>query len=102
MDRMLRTNCPADSSKAMYKTRSPRRQAASTKWAARLVLPVPAVPETRTLGAPIIASAAQHRVQPRHAAGNPLVGDRVPQAQRSDRQDGEAVFVDQERAFVGT
>ena len=52
-------------------------------------------------GAPIIASAAQHRVQPRHAAGDPLVGGRVPQAQRGDRQDGDAVLVDQERAFVG-
>ena len=49
MDRMLRINCPSDSSKAMYKTRSSRRQAASANWAATLVLPVPAVPETRTL-----------------------------------------------------
>ena len=49
IERMLRTIWSGDSSKAKYRQRSPRRQAASAKWAARLVLPVPAVPETRTL-----------------------------------------------------
>ena len=49
MDRMLRTSWCSDSSKAKYRQVSPRRQAASTKCAAMLVLPVPAVPETSTL-----------------------------------------------------
>ena len=37
-----------DSSKLRYNTLSPRRQAACAKCAARLLLPVPAVPETST------------------------------------------------------
>ena len=45
---MLRTSCAGDSSKAKYRQRSPRAQAALAKCAARLVLPVPAVPETST------------------------------------------------------
>ena len=42
-------NALCDSSKAKYAARSPRRQAASAKCAAKLLLPVPAVPETSTL-----------------------------------------------------
>ena len=49
IERMLRMIWLGDSSNAKYRQRSPRRQAASTKCAARLVLPVPAVPETSTL-----------------------------------------------------
>ena len=46
---MLRTIWLGDSSKAKYSTRSPRPQAATANDAARLVLPVPAVPATSTL-----------------------------------------------------
>ena len=49
MERMLRSSWDSDSSKAKYRQRSPRRQQASAKLAARLVLPVPAVPDNRTL-----------------------------------------------------
>lgn len=49
MERMLRTSWPSDSSKAKYRQCSPRRQVASAKCAARLVLPVPAVPVMSTL-----------------------------------------------------
>ena len=38
-----------DSSNVKNRQRSPSRQARPAKMAARLVLPVPAVPETRTL-----------------------------------------------------
>ncbi len=48
IDRMFRAIWCADSSKAKYKHRSPRRQAASAKCAARLDLPVPGVPDTST------------------------------------------------------
>ncbi len=49
MERMLRHTWPADSSKEKNTQRSPRAQAAFTNWAAMVVLPVPAVPETRTV-----------------------------------------------------
>jgi hypothetical protein len=49
IERMLRMICRGDSSKAKYKQRSPRRQAASTRCAAMLVLPVPEVPEIKML-----------------------------------------------------
>ena len=48
-DRMLRIICAGDSSKRKYRHRSPRRQAASAKCAASVVLPVPAVPDTSTV-----------------------------------------------------
>ena len=41
--------------------------------------------------------AAQHGVEPRYARGDPLLGCLVLQAQRGDRQDGDARLVDQER-----
>ena len=47
MERMLRMSCAGDSSKAKYMHFSPRLQAACTRYAAMLVLPVPDVPETR-------------------------------------------------------
>ena len=47
---MLRTIWLGDSSKAKYRhALAAARTAASAKWAARLLLPVPAVPETSTL-----------------------------------------------------
>ncbi len=49
IERMLRTICFGDSSKAKYRQRSPRRHAASTKCAATLVLPAPDVPDRRML-----------------------------------------------------
>ena len=49
MERMFRAKGSRASSNAKYRLRSPLRQAASTKCAARLVLPVPAVPDTSTL-----------------------------------------------------
>src|SRR5205823_2594663 len=48
IDRMFRVIWLADSSKAKYRQRSPRRHAASASWAARVDLPVPAVPDTRS------------------------------------------------------
>lgn len=48
-DFMLRRIWLSDSSKAKYSARSPRLQAAFTKEAATLDLPVPAVPVTSTL-----------------------------------------------------
>ena len=45
--------------------------------------------------------AAEHGVEPGDAGGDPLVGRLVPQAQRGDRQDGDAVLVDQEGILVG-
>ena len=47
MERMLRWICEADSSNAKYRQRFPSRQAARTIAAAQLVLPDPAVPDTR-------------------------------------------------------
>jgi len=49
MEDMFRMIWLGDSSKAKYRQRSPRRQAAAAKVADKLVLPVPAVPETRTV-----------------------------------------------------
>ena len=49
MEPMLRMICSGDSSNEKYRHRSPRRQRLSAKAAARLVLPVPAVPEIRML-----------------------------------------------------
>ena len=66
-----------------------------------LVLPVPAVPESRTLLPRKIALAAQHRVEPRNAGGNPLAGDLVLKPQRRDRQHRDAVLVDEEGILVG-
>lgn len=48
-DAMLRTISASDSSKAKYSARSPRRQVASQNCAARVDLPVPAVPLTSTV-----------------------------------------------------
>ena len=48
IERILRMIWLGDSSKEKYRARSPRRQAASAKSAATLLLPVPAVPETST------------------------------------------------------
>ena len=45
--------------------------------------------------------AAEHGVEPGDAGGDPLVGRLVLQAQRGDRQDGDAVLVDQEGVLVG-
>ena len=45
--------------------------------------------------------AAEHGVEPGDAGGDPLVGRLVLQAQRGDRQDGDAGLVDQERVLVG-
>lgn len=47
-ERMFLMIWASDSSNEKYRTRSPRRQAASAKWAAMVDLPMPAVPETRT------------------------------------------------------
>ena len=49
MERMLRMIWLGDSSKANQRHRSPRAADAWAKCAARLVLPVPAVPVTSTL-----------------------------------------------------
>src|SRR5689334_4599643 len=49
MERILRTICCGDSSKARNKQVLPLLQAAFAKEAAILVLPVPAVPDTRML-----------------------------------------------------
>ena len=49
MDVMFRVSCAADSSKAMYRHFCPPRQMLSANAAARLVLPVPALPDTRML-----------------------------------------------------
>ena len=62
---MLRMYCAGDSSNWKHSARSPRRQAASRKCAARLVLAVPAPPEISTLLARKIAVAAEHLVEPR-------------------------------------
>ena len=47
MEPMLRTSWADDSSKAKNRQRSPFSQAARARWAATLVLPVPAEPEQR-------------------------------------------------------
>ncbi len=49
IERMFRCSCAADSSNAKNRQRSPRPQALAANWDARLVLPVPAVPERSTL-----------------------------------------------------
>ena len=72
MDRMLRTIWLCDSSKAKYRQRSPRRQAASTKVAARLVLPVPGRARDQDAAAAVIALAAEHGVEPLEPGGDPL------------------------------
>ncbi len=51
--------------------------------------------------AAVEALAAQHGVEPRDPRRDPLGGRLVVQAQRRDRQHGEAVLVDQERVLVG-
>ena len=48
-ERMLRIICCGDSSNRKYRHFSPRAQAASTKCAASVVLPVPAVPDISTV-----------------------------------------------------
>ena len=48
-ERMLRTICVSDSSKAKYSVRSPRLHAALAKDAETVVFPVPEVPDTRML-----------------------------------------------------
>ncbi len=48
-ERALRQISCALSSNTKYRQRSPRRQAASAKWPAMVVLPVPATPESRML-----------------------------------------------------
>jgi hypothetical protein len=52
--------------KDRYRQRSPRLQVASAKWAARLVLPDPAVP-TPGSTTPVVAVATEHRIEPRDA-----------------------------------
>ena len=47
------------------------------------------------------APAAQHRVEPRDAGGNPLVGHFVVQPQRCDGQHADAFLADEEGKFVG-
>ncbi len=49
IERILRTICPGDSSKAKYRQRSPRWHAAFANAAEMLVLPAPAVPDTSTV-----------------------------------------------------
>ena len=47
-----------------------------------------------------IDAAAEHRIQSRNAAGDALAAGLVIQSDRSDRQNGDAVFVDQERILI--
>ena len=69
--------------------RSPRRQASrSTKCAAMVVLPVPAVPDTRTARPALVTLAAQHLVELRHAGREPLVVGVVRELERGDGQHG--------------
>ena len=49
MDAMSRTICPGDSSEDQYRHRPPRSQTLFAKAEAMLVLPEPAVPESRML-----------------------------------------------------
>jgi len=49
MERMLRMIWAGDSSKEQYRALPPWRQTRSRKAVARLVFPVPAVPETKML-----------------------------------------------------
>ena len=65
-----------------------------------LDFPAPAEPLTRMLLPAIVAFAAQHGVEAVDAGGDALLADRVVQAQRADRQDGQAVLVDHGRVFV--
>jgi hypothetical protein len=51
--------------------------------------------------AAVIALAAQHVVQPRYAARDSLGARRVVELQRGERQDVNAVLVDEERVLVG-
>ena len=85
IERMLRTIWPGDSSNAKYRHRSPRRQAASTKLAARLRLAGARRPGDQDAAAAVVALAAEHGVQARDAGGDPLGGDCVLQPQRRDR-----------------
>ena len=74
IERMLRMICCGDSSKAKYRQRSPRSQAASAKCAGEAGLAGARRARDQDAAAPVVALAAQHRVEPRDAGGNPLVG----------------------------
>ena len=100
IDRMLRRICSGDSSKENYSARSPRRQAASTRWRPGWSC---RCPPSRTPG----------RCAPRNTPPPSMSSSRRPRSRparpeaaysRPDRGDGqhrEARPVDQERELVG-
>jgi len=81
--------------------RSPRRQVASTKCAARLDLPVPPAPDREDTASTIEALAAKHRIEGAKPAGDAIKGGLVLEAQRGDGEHAESVPVDQEGVLVG-
>ncbi len=101
IERMLRMIWLGDSSKAKYRHRSPRAQAAAAKCAARLRLAGAGGARDQHAAAAKVARAAEHVVEPGDAGRDALVAGRVLQAERGDRQHRDAVLVDQERVLVG-
>ena len=102
MDRMLRRSCCGDSSKRKQRQRSPRRQAASRKWAARLVFPVPARARDEDGAAAVVPLAAEHRRRDAATPGrHALQRSVVLQRHRGHRQHADAVGIDEERVLVG-
>ena len=98
---MLRMSWLGDSSNARYRQRSPRRQVSSAKMRRQAGLAGAGGTRDQDRGAAVEALAAQHLVEARDAGRDALAADFVVEAEAGERQDREAVLVDEERILVG-
>ena len=101
MDLMFLIIWLGDSSKAKYRQRSPRSQAALRELGCKTGLACACCSGDKYGGAAIVALASKHCIQALYARRYPLCGYLVLQAQGRDGQDRYSIFLYQEGVLVG-
>ena len=100
MERMFLSSCCGDSSKRKHRHRSPRRQAASRKWARQARLSRPGGPGHEDRAAAVVPLTAEHPVELGNARRYALQRRVMLKGQRGHGQHADAVGIDEEGIFV--